>query len=149
MLLRPPSAPVGGMTDPEKGGVMPEKSESFETQVLDAVKEAQEAMVGTVRAWAEALQRALPDAARAPEMRYADRLPDPAAVVGQVFDFAEALLKTQREFALNLVEAAEPVTRSVGLKVGDRPTPVPPQKARHAPSARPAPKRGSAAVRSA
>ena len=128
---------------------MLEKTESFETQVLDALREAQDVVVGTVRAWAEVLQRTLPDATRTPELRYADRLPDPAAVVGRVFDFAQALLKSEREFALNLVEAVEPVTRSAGLKVDDK-TPIPTRRAHRAPSTKrqPTPKHDGTKVHS-
>lgn len=127
------------------------KTESLETQVLGTIKDTQEAIVETVRAWAEAVQRTLPDGTRAPELRPVDRLPDLATVVGEAFDFAEAFLKSQREFALKLLEATEPLTRSVGIKVRKRPTPVRPRRTRPAPSARhePAPKQGVTEVRSA
>jgi hypothetical protein len=107
-------------------------------------------MVGAVRAWAEAVHRTLPDETRTPELRYVDRLPDAATVVREVFDFAEALLKSQREFALELLEATEPLTRSVGLKVAEQPASVRSRRAHPARTARreAAPKHGPG-VRSA
>jgi hypothetical protein len=130
---------------------MPEKTELFETRVLDAIKEAQETMLKAVRSWVESLDRTLPEAARAAELRYADRLPEPRVVVGEFFDFAEALLKSQHDFALKLLDAAEPLTRSVEIKVGKRPTPVRSQRTHSAPGGRrqPAHQRGGAAVQTA
>jgi len=78
-------------------------------QILQTTRKSQEAVVDGVRAWSEAIEKvALP----LPSNPLADQLPKPIDAVDAAFDLAEQLLATQREFAHNLLGAAEPVQRT-------------------------------------
>ena len=55
------------------------------------------------------LARRVPVEAQDPSLPLADQLPSPKELMETSFDFAEQLLKAQREFAENLVAAAAPV----------------------------------------
>ena len=83
------------MTDPTRA----------EKQFLDAIRDSQRAIVEAVGAWAKSVESVSAVNPPVPE------LPDPptaAQVVDNAFDFAEKLLAVQREFARNLLVAAEP-----------------------------------------
>jgi hypothetical protein len=83
-----------------------EFGKNAQEQTLKSVKQGQDAVVEAVRTWASAVEKTLPDT---PAVPFADKLPSPAAIVKATFDFAEELLKVQREFFENLVAAASPV----------------------------------------
>ena len=75
-------------------------------QILQTIRKSQEAVVDGVRAWSEAIEKvALP----LPSNPLADQLPKPIDAVDAAFDLAEQLLGAQREFAHNLLGAAEPI----------------------------------------
>jgi hypothetical protein len=71
-------------------------------QYTEALRTGQEAVTGAVDSWTKAAQQAFgltPSAAPFPVV-------DPAQLIDQVFDFAEKLLESQRQFAKNLAEAS-------------------------------------------
>ena len=79
---------------------------SLEDQVLETVKQGQEAVVKAVRTWADASKNLIPDL---PALPFADQLPNSTEIVENAFAFADKLLASQREFAAAVLEAAKPV----------------------------------------
>ena len=75
-------------------------------QTLNTIRQSQEAIVEAVRAWAQAVEKAVPDT---PALPFANELPTPQQIVQTSFDFTEQLLKAQREFTENLLAASAPV----------------------------------------
>ena len=79
---------------------------ALEDQVLETVRQSQEAVVKAVKTWAEAGKSMVPDL---PPLPFADQLPNTVDIVENAFDFADKLLAAQREFAAAVLEAAKPV----------------------------------------
>jgi cysteinyl-tRNA synthetase len=79
---------------------------SLEDQILETVKQGQEAVVKAVRTWADASKNLIPDL---PPLPFADQLPDTSEIVENVFSFVDKLLASQREFAGALLDATKPV----------------------------------------
>lgn len=78
----------------------------LEDQVLETVKQGQEAIVKAVRTWADASKNLIPDL---PPLPFADQLPNVTELVENSFAFADKLIASQREFAAAVLEAAKPV----------------------------------------
>jgi hypothetical protein len=78
----------------------------LEDQVLETVKQGQEAIVKAVRTWADASKSLIPDL---PPLPFADQLPNTTEIVENAFAFADKLLASQREFVAAVLEAAKPV----------------------------------------
>jgi hypothetical protein len=74
-------------------------------QTLKTLRDGQQAIIDAVRAWAEAVERITPPT---PALPFSEQLPSPKEVVETSFDFAEQLLKAQREFAESVLAAAAP-----------------------------------------
>jgi hypothetical protein len=79
---------------------------SLEDQVLETVKQGQEAIVKAVRTWADASKNLIPDL---PPLPFADQLPNVTELVENGFAFADKLIASQREFASAILDAAKPV----------------------------------------
>ena len=79
---------------------------SAQEQTLKSIRETQQAVVEAVRTWADAVEKTVP---ATPAMPFAEELPSPTEIVHSSFEFAEQLLKAQREFAENVLAAASPV----------------------------------------
>lgn len=75
-----------------------------EEQVLDLLKQAEEAIVSAVASVARAVAPLVPDLPSVP-----NQLPTPTEVVDASFAFAERLLANQKQFVSRLVDAASPV----------------------------------------
>jgi hypothetical protein len=78
-------------------------------QALKSIRETQHGVVEAVRTWAEAVEKMVP-AVPAVSVPFAEEMPSPQEIVQTSFEFAEQLLKAQREFAENVLAAAAPVT---------------------------------------
>jgi hypothetical protein len=78
---------------------------SLEDQVLETVKQGQEAVVKAVRTWADASKSLIPDL---PPLPFADQLPNTTEIVENAFAFADKLLASQREFVAAILDAAKP-----------------------------------------
>ena len=79
---------------------------SVEDQVLETVKQGQEAIVKAVRTWADASRNLIPDL---PPLPFADQLPNVSDLVENGFAFADKLIASQRELAAAILDAAKPV----------------------------------------
>jgi len=78
---------------------------SLEDQVLETVKQGQEAIVKAVQTWADASKNLVPDL---PPLPFADQLPNVSQLVENGFAFADKLFASQREFAAAILDAAKP-----------------------------------------
>ena len=78
----------------------------LEDQVLETVKQGQEAIVKAVRTWADASKNLIPDL---PPLPFADQLPATSEIVENAFAFVDKILASQREFAAAILDAAKPV----------------------------------------
>lgn len=79
---------------------------ALEDQVLETVRQSQEAVVKAVKTWADAGKNLVPDL---PALPFADQLPNTVDLVENAFAFADKMLAAQREFAAAVLEAAKPV----------------------------------------
>jgi hypothetical protein len=79
---------------------------ALEDQVLETVRQSQEAVVKAVQTWADAGKSLIPEL---PPLPFADQLPNTADMVENAFNFADRLLATQRQFAAAILDAARPV----------------------------------------
>jgi hypothetical protein len=84
-----------------------EFAQNAQEQTLKSLQQTQKTVVEAVRTWATAVEKTLPET---PALPFAEHFPSPAEIVKTSFDFAEKLLKLQREFAESLVAAAAPVS---------------------------------------
>lgn len=69
----------------------------FQDQLTTMAEQGQEAAIGAVRTWAEAVQRL--------SFQPGASAPDVSAVVDNAFELAERLLETQRELTKNVLRA--------------------------------------------
>jgi hypothetical protein len=81
-------------------------AQTAQEQTLTAIRQSQQAVVEAVRTWANAVEKTLPET---PAVPFADQLPTPQEIVQTSFEFAEQLLKAQRDFAESVLAAAAPV----------------------------------------
>ncbi len=79
---------------------------ALEDQVLETVRQSQEAVVKAVTTWADAGKNLVPEL---PALPFADQLPNTVDLVENAFAFADKLLAVQREFAAAVIDAAKPV----------------------------------------
>jgi hypothetical protein len=79
---------------------------SLEDQVLETVKQGQEAIVKAVRTWADASKNLIPDL---PPLPFSDQLPATSEIVENAFAFVDKIMASQREFASAILDAAKPV----------------------------------------
>ena len=64
-------------------------SQEVQTEILDAVRKSQEAMVDAIKRWAETIQSITPSLP-VPNLPYADKLPKPEEFVANAYDFCRA-----------------------------------------------------------
>jgi hypothetical protein len=90
-----------------------ELTETAQEQTLTAIRQSQQFVVDAARTWAEAVEKAVP---AVPTIPFAEELPTPKQLIGSSFAFAEQLLKAQREFAEQVLEAIAPTLKTKGSK---------------------------------
>jgi hypothetical protein len=83
-------------------------SSNPQEQYLQAVQQTQDAFAAAMKNWTDTVSKMMGSAAPASALPTGlpAGTPTPAAVVDQVFDFAQAMLDAQRRFAKQLLEAA-------------------------------------------
>jgi hypothetical protein len=95
-------------------------ADDLQGQILDTIRQGQEAAVEAVRAWTETAEQFLPRTGRWPG---ADRLPTATELVDNAYDFAAELLKAQRDFAHKALAATAPLYDRIeeqGTKAANR-----------------------------
>ena len=80
-------------------------TQEIQKEFLSAVRKGQETVLDAIRTWVETVQSVTPKLPKLPAMPLADRLPKPEEVVASAYDFAEALLASQRTFAESVIKA--------------------------------------------
>jgi hypothetical protein len=83
-----------------------EMMSGYEDQVLESVRQSQEAVVKAVGTWAEAGKNLIPGV---PSLPFADQIPAAAELMEHYFAFADKLLTVQKEYAGAVLQAAQPV----------------------------------------
>jgi hypothetical protein len=78
--------------------------QQVQDDILKTVQMSQAAVLGAIKAWADAVQSITPDFP-AGNLPFADKLPSPEEVVASAYDFAEQLLASQRTFAEDVLRA--------------------------------------------
>lgn len=108
----------------------------LEDRVVETVKSLQQPVVEYVRKGVERAE------GRIPRLSYPESLPKPSEVIESQYNFARALLDTQREFVSELVEAVAPLVRPEPDEAAEAPvTPAPKTSAK--PAAKASRKSGS------
>lgn len=85
-----------------------EFSNATQEQVLDGIKQGQKAVIDAVGAWARTIESIVPATPGLPNLPLAESIPTPVQVVTEAFAFAEKLIASQRDFALQVLAAASP-----------------------------------------
>jgi hypothetical protein len=80
--------------------------QTAQEQTLKSIRETQHAVVEAVKTWATAVEGSIPEI---PTHPLADELPTPKDIIQTSFEFAEQLLKAQREFAESVLAASAPL----------------------------------------
>ena len=86
-----------------------EFSKTTQEQVLAGIKQGQKAVVDAVGVWAKTVESIVP---ATPSLPLAEGVPTPEQVVVNAFAFAEQLIASQRDFALQVLAAAFPAAPS-------------------------------------
>ena len=92
-----------------------DQTTALQDQVLDLVRQSQDATVKAVQTWSDSVAKlapsipSIPALPTVPAVPYAQDLPKADEVVDLGFGFAERLLSTQRDFAHSVLTAAQPV----------------------------------------
>ena len=84
---------------------------SLEDQVLESVKQGQEAIVKAIRTWADASKNLIPDL---PALPFSDQVPATSELVENAFAFCDKILASQRDDLHDEVQEVEIVSISVG-----------------------------------
>jgi hypothetical protein len=84
---------------------------AYEDQVLESVRQSQEAVVKVVGTWAEAVKNLIPEL---PSLPFADQIPAATELADHYFHLAETLIGAQKEYAGAALQAAQPVLGAIG-----------------------------------
>jgi hypothetical protein len=99
-------------------------NQELQGQVLDTIRKSQETVVEAMKNWADTVQ-ALTPSLPVPSMPFSDKLPKPADLVANAYDFAGQLLASQRKFAEDVLAATAPVLGANGVPAADKKTGTP------------------------
>ncbi|MGH9000994.1 MAG: hypothetical protein ACRDY7_16570 [Acidimicrobiia bacterium] len=89
---------------------------SLEDQVLETVRQSQDAVVKAVRSWADAGKNLVPEL---PPLPFSEQIPGTVDLVEHAFDFADRLLAAQREFAAAVLDAAKPLLGTADARLAN------------------------------
>jgi len=82
-------------------------------QVLDAIKQSQQATLRAVQAWSESVATLVPNLPELPKLQLFEALPKPEEVTDQFFDFAQKILVSQQEFVKSLIDVLPKAAESI------------------------------------
>jgi hypothetical protein len=80
-------------------------SKRVQDQMLDAIKQSQDAALQAVSAWSENVAKLAPKLPDMPKLPIAGALPKPGDLSDQFFEFAQQLLTSQQKFVEQLIAA--------------------------------------------
>jgi hypothetical protein len=96
-----PTAPV----EKERKPVATDENKQVQDQMLDAIKQSQDAALQAVSAWSESVAQLAPNLPDLPKLPMVGELPKPSELSDQYFEFAHQLLTSQRKFIEKLMAA--------------------------------------------
>jgi 3-methyladenine DNA glycosylase AlkC len=85
--------------------VATDASKQLQEQVLEAIKQSQDAALEAISTWSESVAKLVPKLPELPTLPIADVLPKAAEQSDQLFEFAQQLLSSQQNFVQRLVAA--------------------------------------------
>jgi hypothetical protein len=85
--------------------VTTDENKNIQDQVLNAIKESQDAALQAVSAWSEIVAKLDPKLPDMPKLPMAEALPKPSKLSDQYFEFAQQLLTSQQKFVEKLIAA--------------------------------------------
>ena len=80
-----------------------DENKQVQDQVLDAIKQSQDAALQAVSAWSESVAKFAPKPPDMPKLPMVDALPNPSELSDQYFEFAQQLLTSQQKFVEQLI----------------------------------------------
>jgi hypothetical protein len=80
-----------------------DENKHVQEQVLDAIKQSQDAALQAVSAWSESVAKLAPKLPDTPKLPMADAIPKPSELSDQYFEFAQQLLTSQQKFIEKLI----------------------------------------------
>jgi hypothetical protein len=84
-------------------------TDAAQERILNGVRRSHQTFTDVVAAWAKAVEKAVPSVHALP-------VAQPEKLVNGTFDFVQQLLDAQRDFAKDVLSAAEPVLEKVERK---------------------------------
>jgi hypothetical protein len=79
-------------------------TQDLQDEFLNTIRKSQETVVDAIKTWVDTVQSVTPKIPSV-DLPGADKLPKPEEVVANAYDFAEQLLKSQRQFAEEVIKA--------------------------------------------
>jgi hypothetical protein len=79
-------------------------TQDIQDEFLNTIRKSQETVIDAIKSWVESVQSITPKIPSVP-VPGAEKLPKPADVVANAYDFAEQLLASQRKFAEEVLKA--------------------------------------------
>jgi hypothetical protein len=83
--------------------VATEENKQVQDQMLDAIKQSQDAALQAVSAWAESVAKLAPNLPDMPKLPMVGELPKPSELSDKYFEFAHQLLTSQQKFIEKLM----------------------------------------------
>ncbi len=87
--------------------------QDVQDDLLKVIRTSQETVVEAVKTWVETIKTVTPKVT-SDQVPMAEKLPKAQDIVTSAYDFAEKLLSSQRQFALELVQATAPLRPGSG-----------------------------------
>ncbi len=87
--------------------------QDVQDDLLKVIRTSQETVVEAVKTWVDTIKTVTPKVPSA-QLPLVEKLPKPQDIVTSAYDFAEKLLSSQRQFALELVQATAPLSPGNG-----------------------------------
>jgi hypothetical protein len=82
--------------------------QDIQEEFLSSIRKGQETVIDAIKTWVETVQAVTPKLP-AVHVPMTEHLPSPEDVVATAYDFAEALLASQRKFAEDVLKVASPL----------------------------------------
>jgi hypothetical protein len=79
-------------------------AQDLQAEVLNTIRKSQETVIDAIKTWVDTVQSITPKIPSV-DLPGADKLPKPEEFVASAYDFAEQLLKSQRQFAEEVMKA--------------------------------------------
>lgn len=88
-------------------------SQELQEEVLKTIRESQEAVIDAIKTWVDTVQ-SIPTGTVSVQMPFVDKPPTAEDAVASAYDFADQVLKSQRQFAEEVMKATSPLLPGSG-----------------------------------